>query len=436
MQANFVINLGDKAHVPIISFSATSPSLTSIRSPYFFRAAQNDSSQVKAISDIIQAFGWRQVVPMHVDNEFGQGVIPYLSDALQEIDVRIPYRSVISPSATDDQIEAELYKLVTMQTRVFIVHMLPSLGSRVFEKARKIGMMDEGYVWIVSNGISNEFGSFNSSFLVENMQGVLGLKTHVPNKKKLEAFRVRWKRKFQHDNPTSIDVNLDVFGLWAYDCAQALAMAVEKVGSSQNFTFQKMNSSVGSNDLENFGVSKIGPQLVQALLGTNFRGISGQFSLVNGQLPSSTFEIVNVIGNGENVVGFWTPEKGLVRNLHSSKRISSYSTSNASLGSIIWPGDTSSAPKGWQIPTNGKRLKILIPFKDGFNEFVNVTYDPSTNKTKVIGGYCLEVFEAVRQALPYDLSYEFYPYAKADGESAGSYNDLVNQVFLGVRLLF
>lgn len=81
---------------------------------------------------------------MYVDNEFGEGLIPYLSDALQEIDVRIPYRSVISPSATDDQIEAELYKLVTMQTRVFVVHMLSLLGSRVFEKARKIGMMDEG----------------------------------------------------------------------------------------------------------------------------------------------------------------------------------------------------------------------------------------------------------------------------------------------------
>ncbi|PRQ16382.1 putative periplasmic binding protein-like I [Rosa chinensis] len=76
MDANFLINLGDKAHVPIISFSATSPSLTSIRSPYFFRAAQNDSLQVKATSDIIQTFGWRKVVPIYVDNEFGEGVIP------------------------------------------------------------------------------------------------------------------------------------------------------------------------------------------------------------------------------------------------------------------------------------------------------------------------------------------------------------------------
>ncbi|KAL6227946.1 hypothetical protein ACLB2K_001900 [Fragaria x ananassa] len=98
MQAKFIINLGDKAHVPIISFSATSQSLTSIRSSYFFRATQNDSSQVKAISDIIQAFGWRQVVPIYVDNEFGEGVIPFHSDALQEIDVRMPYRSVISPT--------------------------------------------------------------------------------------------------------------------------------------------------------------------------------------------------------------------------------------------------------------------------------------------------------------------------------------------------
>ncbi|GLT47959.1 hypothetical protein SLA2020_216100 [Shorea laevis] len=91
MQANFIINVGNKAQVPIISFSATSPSLSSIRRPYFFRATYNDSSQVKAISAIIQAFGWREAVPIYIDNEFGEGVIPYLFDALEEINVRIPY---------------------------------------------------------------------------------------------------------------------------------------------------------------------------------------------------------------------------------------------------------------------------------------------------------------------------------------------------------
>ncbi|KAH0990292.1 hypothetical protein GBA52_001775 [Prunus armeniaca] len=110
MQAGFLINLGDQVHVPIISFSATSPSLNAVHSSYFFQFAQNDSSQVKALSSIVKAFGWTQVVPVYVDNEFGEGVIPFLTDALEEVDARVPYRSAISLSATDGQIIEELYK--------------------------------------------------------------------------------------------------------------------------------------------------------------------------------------------------------------------------------------------------------------------------------------------------------------------------------------
>ncbi|XP_050363809.1 glutamate receptor 2.7-like [Argentina anserina] len=433
MQANFLIRLGNKAQVPIISFSATSPSLTSIRSPYFIRAAQNDSSQVKAISALIQAFGWRQVVPIYVDNEFGEGVIPYLSDALQEADVRIPYRSVLSSTASDEHITAELLKLKAMQTRVFIVHMLPELGSRVFEKARENEMMSEGYVWIMTDGMSNLFSYISSASVMNNMQGVLGLKTYVPNTNELESFRVRWKNKFQQDNPGIHNVDLGVFGVRAHDAGQALAMAIEDaVGSSnESFGFQKSTSSDTSNDLERIGVSKLGPRLVEALSMTNFRGLSGSFSLLNGQLQSSTFEIFNVIGSGEKVIGYWTPENGLVKSLNSKSTMNSYSTSNASLGSIIWPGDSIFAPKGWQIPTSGKILRILVPVKSGFKEFVNVTYDPKTNTSKVVDGYCIDVFKAVKKALPYDIGYEFVAYADPNGSIAGSYNDLVNQVYLG-----
>ncbi|WJZ85467.1 hypothetical protein VitviT2T_005002 [Vitis vinifera] len=93
MQANFVIDLGHKAHVPIISFSATSPSLSSLQSQYFVRAIlKYDSVQVPTIRAIVQAFGWRQVVLIYLDNEYGNGVIPYLTDALQEIDTRLQER--------------------------------------------------------------------------------------------------------------------------------------------------------------------------------------------------------------------------------------------------------------------------------------------------------------------------------------------------------
>ncbi|KAK7855018.1 glutamate receptor 2.7 [Quercus suber] len=427
MQANFMIGLGEKAQVPIISFSATSPSLTSLQSPYFFRVAQNDSSQVKAISAIVHVFGWREAVPIYVDNSFGEGIIPYLVDALQNVDARVPYRSIISISATDDQIGEELYKLMTMQTRVFIVHMPTNISSRLFNKAKEIGMMSEGYIWITTNGITNSLSSLERSVL-DSMQGVLGVKTYVSETKELENFRVRWKSKFQQDNPTILNAELNELGLWAYDTASALARAVEKVGTT-NFYIEQTTASRNLTDLEAIGVSQNGPKLREALLGTRFTGLAGDFSLVNGQLQSSTFKIINVNGNGERGIAFWTPENGLIRELNSRKT-STYSTSKKNLGPIIWPGDLSSVPKGWEVPTNGKKLRIGVPVTTGFSEFVKVTHDANNNRTQVTG-YSIDVFNAVMETLPYAVNNEFIPFANSSGGSAGSYNDLVYQVYLG-----
>ncbi|KAJ4841960.1 hypothetical protein Tsubulata_047655 [Turnera subulata] len=430
-EAEFVINLGEKAQVPIISYSATSPSLTSIRSPYFFRATQDDSIQVNAISSIVHTFGWREVVPIYMDNEFGEGILPYLADALHAVDVRIPYRSVISSKATDDQIMAELYKLMTMQTRVFIVHMYPSFGNRLFNKAKEIGMMTEGYVWIMSDGMTGFLGS-STSLQIESLQGALGVKTYVPKTKELEDFRVRWKAKFLQDNPGEVDVELSNYGMWAYDATVALAMAVEQTAATANLGFQKANVSTSSTtELGTLGVSRNGQNLLKALTNISFKGLSGDFQFIDGQLPSPPYQILNVIGNGARGVGFWTPSNGLVRELKSSVPMTNTSsTSNPKLlATIIWPGDSTAVPKGWQIPTNGKKLRIGVPVLQGFREFVGVTFDNATN-TSTVTGYCIDVFDAVAQALPYALNYDYIPFATADGEMAGNYNDLINQVYI------
>ncbi len=130
------------------------------------------------------------------------------------------------------------------------------------------------------------------------------------------------------------------------------------------------------------------------------------------------------------MIAFWTPENGLVRKLNSTNT-SSYSTSKKNLGPIICPGDSSSVPKGWEIPTSGKKLRIGVPVKDGFSEFVKVIHDPSTNTTQVTG-YSIDVFNTVMEALPYAVSYEFIPFAKPNGESADTYDEMVYQVYLGV----
>lgn len=86
--------LGNSSHVPIISFSATSPSMLS-RTPYFIQTALSDDAQVGAISAFVRAFQWREVTVIYEDTEYGNGLIPYLFIVFKDFDARIAYRSLI-----------------------------------------------------------------------------------------------------------------------------------------------------------------------------------------------------------------------------------------------------------------------------------------------------------------------------------------------------
>ncbi|CAA0401956.1 unnamed protein product [Arabidopsis thaliana] len=421
MQAPFLINLGNQSKVPIISFSATSPLLDTLRSPYFIRATHDDSSQVQAISAIIESFRWREVVPIYVDNEFGEGILPNLVDAFQEINVRIRYRSAISLHSSDDQIKKELYKLMTMPTRVFIVHMLPDLGSRLFSIAKEIDMLSKGYVWIVTNGIADLMSIMGESSLV-NMHGVLGVKTYFAKSKELLHLEARWQKRFGGEE-------LNNFACWAYDAATALAMSVEEirhVNMSFNTTKEDTSRDDIGTDLDELGVALSGPKLLDALSTVSFKGVAGRFQLKNGKLEATTFKIINIEESGERTVGFWKSKVGLVKSL----RVDKVSHSSRRLRPIIWPGDTIFVPKGWEFPTNAKKLRIAVPKKDGFNNFVEVTKDENAN-VPTVTGFCIDVFNTVMSQMPYAVSYEYIPFDTPDGKPRGSYDEMVYNVFLG-----
>ncbi|WCJ35860.1 glutamate receptor 2.2 [Euphorbia peplus] len=426
MQANLLAELGEKAQVPIVSFSASTPSIKSL---YFFQATQNDKTQAKAIAAIIQAFRWRSAVPIYINNEYGAGIIPYLMESLHEIDIHILHMIAISPSATDLEILDELYKLISMPTRVFVLHMSPSLGSRLVQKAKEVGMMNEGYVWILTDGMTNFMNSMDP-LVIDSMQGVLGVKPYVPKTKELEHFRVRWKKKFHQDYPDMVDAELNVYGKWAYDAAKALAIATEEAAKRVDFQFQKPEVSSNETNLEStFRVSPIGMELVGALVNTSFGGFSGDFRFSNRQLQPSAFEIVNLHGERPKRIGLWTPGKGFVTMSDSTSNTSSTYVGKASLATSIWPGDSVGTPKGWEFQGIGRKLRIGVP-SDSFKEFVNVTIDPIT-KTRTITGFCISIFDAVMRELPHVVEYEYFPFPDPDNNTSGNYDDLVYQVYKG-----
>ncbi|KAI3904302.1 hypothetical protein MKW92_039268 [Papaver armeniacum] len=429
LQAIIMADLGNKARVPVISFTATSPTVSTSRNPYFIRTTQSDLAQVNVIIDLVKTFGWRDVVPIYEDTEYGRGVIPYLTDAFQAIDTKVPYRSVISPAATDGEIIKALCKLMARQTRVFVVHMTPSLGIRVFQKAKMIGMMSEGYAWIITDGLSNILGSFNSS-VIDSMQGVLGVRPYIPRSIEFGEFQARWKKKFAQDNPHTENVELNIFGLRAYDTIWALANVLERLEITDSSSLLEPKA-VFPTALTTSSVSQIGPMLLQLLRETNFNGLSGDFNLINRELQSNAFQILNVIGNGGREIGIWTTSNGILRDSSSliTTRAKDFPAPKDNFRAIIWPGESTVVPKGWVFPEVGKKLRIGVPVKEGFTEFVRVTRNSSFNNSTYVTGYCIDVFKAALEMLPYPVPYEFVPFEKADGTTAGTYDDLVYQVY-------
>ncbi|XP_020570687.1 glutamate receptor 2.9-like [Phalaenopsis equestris] len=415
-QASFVMNLGDRARVPILSFSAKSPSLSSKQSSYFLRTAYNDSTQAKAIASIVKYFNWREVVLIYVDDEYGNGIMPYLINQFQHIDVRVPRRSSIPPSATESQILKELNKLKNMQTRVFVVHMTCELGLKFFKIAKEEGMLNEGYVWITTYGLTDVVNLMGSS-AANVMQGVLGVRPLVNMTSKLRDFKQRWRKIFHEENPESNINEPIVFGLWAYDTVWALALAAEKV-RMENFEFRVGDMKNSSNDIASIGSSSVGPKLLSAIQSTEFDGMAGRFRLIDGQLESQDIEIVNVVKNGSTRIGFWAPPNNV-----SGRR-----NSKDKLDVVVWPGGREGVPKGWEWPTAGNKLKIGVPVKPGFPEVIRVELDPDTNK-RIPKGYCIDVFDAVMKNLTY-APYDYVLYEDGNGQMNGTYDDLVYQVYL------
>ncbi|KAL8458833.1 hypothetical protein ACS0TY_036368 [Phlomoides rotata] len=415
-QADFVIDIGNKVSVPIIS-PATSPAISPEESPYFIRSAWSCSSQAKAIAAIVKAFGWKEVTFIYQKSKFGSGLLQFLFDGL----IQVSHQTVLCSCPGDDQIRKELYQLQTMQTRVFVVHMESKLASRFFRKAKELGMMSKGYAWIIVDSLTSLYSM--DSEAVEAMQGVIGLKAYIPSTNELKNFEKRWSKRFLKDNPDMELMGSNAYGLWAYDSMTALAEAVELVGVTST-RFKKRVDGGNLTDLDAIGTSSIGESLVPLIRNYTTRGLSGNFNLINGELQPSAFEIVNVIGRGEHTVGFWTDRNGLSKTLKPDDD-GVYSTKRENLGAIIWPGKTSEVPKGWEIPTSGKKLRVGVPMRAGFPDFVKVQRDPQTNATR-ISGYYIDLFDSVMDALPYAVRYEYVPFDMMD-----SYDNLSYKVFDG-----
>lgn len=89
--AHILSHLANELHVPMLSFTALDPSLSSLQYPYFIQTSPNDLFQVTAIADMISYFGYREVIAVYTDDEQSWGSMIALGDKLTERRCRITF---------------------------------------------------------------------------------------------------------------------------------------------------------------------------------------------------------------------------------------------------------------------------------------------------------------------------------------------------------
>ncbi|GKB20812.1 hypothetical protein Tco_0854735 [Tanacetum coccineum] len=169
--------------------------------------------------------------------------------------------------------------------------------------------------------------------------------------------------------------------------AASVAIALEKVASGINFSTNFKRQPESMTDVDGIGISEMGPRLILLIRNIKLNGLSGDFYLVDGQLQPSVYQIVNILDKGLKHVSYWTPTNGIRKKLHQMKG------SKDDLRAIIWPGDTTFSPKGWEIPTSSEsKLRVGVPARRGFAQFVDVNIDPKTRKVISVTGFCIDIF--------------------------------------------
>ncbi|KAL9262020.1 Glutamate receptor 3.4-like protein [Drosera capensis] len=421
--SHVVSDVVNELHVPLLSL-ATDPTLTALQYPYFLRATQSDYFQMSAIADIIHHFGWREVITIYVDDDYGRNGISALGDALVEKRGTISYKAALSPGASADDISDLLVQINLLESRVFIVHVNPDTGLTVFSLAKTLGMMRDGYVWIATDWLASVLDASEpvDHDTMNHLQGVLALRHHIPSSDRKKGFLSRWKHLKYTGN-----WSVNSYTFYAYDsvwlAAHALDLFLSNGGSLSFSSDPKLNVVKGSSiNLSSLRVFEGGPGLLKALLATNYTGFAGHYQLDSEKdLVDSTLDILNIVGTGSRRIGYWSNYTGLTVVDPDNPKSENGSSSAEKLYSVIWPGQTTKIPRGWVFPDNGKPLRIAVPNRVSFQDFVAKAKDPPG-----VQGYCIDVFEAAVSLLPYPVPRTYVLYG--NGRRNPVYNDIVYDV--------
>ncbi|KAA8524647.1 hypothetical protein F0562_011070 [Nyssa sinensis] len=381
-----------------------------------------------AMADLIDFYGWKEVIAIFVDDDYGRNGISALDDELTKKMSKISYKLPLPPQFDLSDIADMLNKTKLFGPRVYVLHLNPDPGLRVFSIAQNLQMMTSNYVWLATDWLCATLDSFSpeNRASLKIIEGVVGLRQHTPQTIQKKAFVSRW-RKMQQNGLVHSELN--AYELYAYDTVWAVAHSIDKfLNEHGNITFS-VNDKLHDMEASEMQLGKLrvfdgGKLLLKRLSQTNFTGLTGWVHFnANKNLVCGGCDVINIAQVAIRRVGYWSNNSGLSvlpPETLKAEQIS-YSHLDQKLENVIWPGRKIEKPHGWELANDERPLRIGVPKRASFIEFVT-----ELNNSHNVQGYCIDVFIEAQKLVPYDVPYRFEPFG--DGRSNPSYDELVRMV--------
>lgn len=427
--AHVISHVANELQVPLMSFAATDPTLTPLQYPFFVRTVHSDQFQMASVAAIVDYYGWKMVTAVYIDDDYGRNGVSSLDDELAKRRLKILYKAAIRPGARKSEMAAVLVKAAMMESRVFVLHARDDSGIDVFSLAYNLSMTSGGYVWIATDWLTACLDSAPrlETGLLNTMQGVLTLRQHTENTSRKKALVSRWSEvaKEEEEDGGSLP---NTYGLYAYDTVWMLAHGLDAFfNSGGNISFSpdpRLRAVVGGAlNLDALSVFDEGTLLLERIRDVSFTGATGPVKLdSDGNLIQPAYDIVNVVGSGLRTIGYWSNYSGLsVVSPETLYKKPFNVSASQELHAAIWPGDTVTRPRGWVFPNNGNELRIGVPDRVSYRQFISVD-----NQTGTVGGFCIDVFAAAINLLQYPVTYRFVPFG--NGRENPSYTELIGRI--------
>ncbi|KAK7313100.1 hypothetical protein VNO77_37511 [Canavalia gladiata] len=346
-ETSSMIEVSSQRSIPLLSLADTTPEWAMKKWHFLLQSSPSQVKQMKAIAEIVKSWKLYKVSMIYEDGDSSSAeVLSQLSVTLAELGAELSNVLPI-PSLGSSSLSQELEKLREGQCRVFIVHLSFHLALHLFETAKRMKMMEEGNVWITTGTFTSLVHSLNAS-TISNMQGVIGVKSYIPNLWHQNAsFYHRFRKKFSSQNFEEFNYEPGIFAAQAYDAAWTVLQAMRET-----------NQKDGQGQL-----------LLDKILLSTFTGLSGKIQFTDHKIaPAHTFQIIDVIGRSYRELGFWSDELGFSKTLDQNASYSSLVKGlgkkyDAVVGDVAIVVSTRYEYASFTQPYSDPGLAMIVPVK-------------------------------------------------------------------------